>query len=229
MKGLYTVGATHNSSNRITPKDGVIQITELSVPKIKLSEGHIAKIIKAFKLSAKYIRDGEVSKTVKNSVGQYCQNSTVTGRVIVKVKGRAKTVAVDLFGYWPSWKLSEDGKVRLYSKEHSATVLKLMASGSFSNPTAQLLEHVAYNALSVIKSRQNTPREGLIKSQVLEYLEASGIQVVKAWYRGKEYNREYITSKVKTMRVIFDAMRSVKQFEDIEKRRDSTVFTIKGQ
>ncbi len=221
--------ATYNNKNRISPKEGVLEITKLSVPNIKLTPNMIAKVIKAFKLSAKYIREGEVSKTVKNSVGQYCQNSTVTGRVILKVKGRAKTVAVDLFGYWPSWKLSEDGKVRLYSKEHSATVLKLMASGSFSNPTAQLLEHVAYTALSVIKSRQNTPREGLIKSQVLDYLEASGIQVVKAWYRGKEYDRQYITSKVATMRVIFDAMRSVNQFEDIERRRDDSVFSIKGQ
>ncbi len=226
------MGATYNNKDRIIKDPNVVEITELSVPKIKIPDTMKVKIIKAFQLSGEYVRGGEVSKTVKNSTAQYAHNSRVTGRVELKLKGRVKPVTVDLFGYWPSWANLQDDKgktVRHYSKEHGSKVIKLMCSGSFADPTQQLLEHVAYNALSVIKSRQNTPREGLIKAQVLEYLESSGIEVVKAWYRGKEFDRKFLTSKIATMKVIFDAMQSVGQFAEIEKRRDSGVFTIQGQ
>ncbi len=226
------MGATYNNKNRITKDPNVVEITELSVPRIKIPDTMKAKIIKAFQLSGEYVREGEVSKTVKNSTAQYAHNSRVSGRVELKIKGRTKLVTVDLLDYWPSWANIQDSEgktVRKYSKEHGSKVIKLMCSGSFSDPTQQLLEHVAYNALSVIKSRQNTPREGLIKAQVLDYLEASGIEVVRCWYRSKEYQREYMTSKIRTMRVIFDAMQSVGQFAEIEKRRDSGVFTIQGQ
>ena len=220
---------THNSNTRITPKKGIVQITKHSTPNIKLPDTFKVKINNAFVKMCEYIREGEVSKTVENPVAQVLHNSTTTGRVHLKVKGRAKIVEVDIFGYWPSWNMSDNGKVRLYNKSHGASLMSKMANGTFSNPTQEVLEQMSYLALSVIKARQTTPREGLIKATLLDYLESTGIEVVKLWYRGKEYDRDYLTSKIKVMRTIFDAMQSAGQFKPIERKRDNTVFTIQGR
>lgn len=222
--------ATYNNKNRI---DGeTTYITKHDVPSVRLDDKLKAKIVKAFQLSGEYVRRGDISLTVKNPVAQYANNSTVTGRVVVKVPGRKALVTVDLFGYWPSWAnvKGDDGEVvRHYSKNHGAAVVSLMQSGRFSDVTSQVLEHIAYTALSVIKARQNTPREGLIKAEVLGFLEGTGIKVVKASYRGNDYNREYLTSKISTMRTIFEAMRSIGQFEDIERKRGPFIVGIEGQ
>ena len=213
------MGATYNNKAKIVEDDNII--TAHSVPNVRLDSKMIEAIRKAFKLSGKYVREGEVSKTVQNSVAQYANNSRSTGRVVLKVKGRSKPITVDIFDYWPSWSIvtDKDGKEsRFYSKNHGANVINLMQSGKFSNPTSQVLEHIAYTAISVVKSRQNTPREGLIKAQVLEYLESTGIKVVKCWYKGNQFDRDFLTSKIKKMRSIFDAMQSIGEFAPIEKK-----------
>jgi hypothetical protein len=233
-----TMPATYNNKARITRDDKYIVKHE--VPNIRVDSKMVSNIVEAFKLSGDYLRKGEVSQTVKNPVGQYCQNSRVTGRVYIKVKGRKSPVTVDLFSYWPSWshvldsngkpKLDAEGNpIRVYSKEHGSTLVTLMQSGGFRNPTMQGLEHLAYCALGIVKARVHAPREGLIKSEVLTRLESAGLEVVKCWYKGQEYNRQYITDKLTRMRRIFDAVQGSGEYLPIEKRRGNFVIGIEGQ
>ena len=229
--------ATYNNKAKIGDEKF---ITKHEVPTIRLDSKFTDRIVKAFKLAGDYIRKGEVSQTVRNAVGQYCQNSTVTGRVFIKVKGRKSLVKIDLFGYWPSWnhvldskgkpKLDAEGNpIRVYSKEHGSTLVTLMQAGGFKNPTSQALEHLAYCALGVVKARTSSPREGLIKSEVMTTLEGSGLEVIKCWYKGQEYTRQFLTDKISRMRSIFDAVQSTGEFAPIERKRGNFVVGIEGQ
>jgi hypothetical protein len=225
------MGATHNSKASMDGS-GPLAIVEHNVPTIRVDNDLVEAINGGFKLAGTYVRQGEVSQTVENSTAQYASNSRCTGRVVLKIPNRASSVQVDLLSYWPSWHEDKDSKgkaVRIYSKNHGSKIITLMQTGSFANPVMQALEHIAYCTLGVIKARINSPREGLIKANVLEALESSGILVEGGNYRGEEFTREGMLTKVATMRQIFDAMQSVGQFQAIEKRGAAYQVNVLGQ
>ncbi len=223
-------GGTYNNKER---GDGTFfQVVEHDVPSIRIDDELKEGIRKGFQLAGEYVRRGEVSLTVENSTAQYAQNSMCTGRVNLRIPNRKASVRVDILGYWPSWhedKNKAGETVRIYSKNHGSKIITLMETGTFSNLTMQALEHIAYCALGVIKARTNSPREGLIKANVLEALETSGILVEGGSYRGEEFTRESMQSKVATMRQIFDAMQSVGQFQTVERKGKAYQVGPSGQ
>jgi len=219
------MGASRNDKDRMDSK--FTSVVEHDVPTIRMDAELIEGIKKGFMLAGTYVREGEVSLTVENAVAQYASNSNVTGRVHLKIPNRKSEVQVDILAYWPSWhedKNKAGETVRIYSKNHGSKIITLMQTGTFSNLPMQALEHIAYCALGVVKARINSPREGLIKASVLELLESSGILVTGGSYRGEEFTRDSMLSKVTTMRKIFDAMQSVGQFKPVE--RGGKVFAV---
>jgi hypothetical protein len=153
-----------------------------------------------------------------NPVAQYLANSRVTGEVTVK-SPEGRKIAISLRDYWPNWESSDGGKTRTYGKHGQGDLIQRLMAGNVSHPLAELLEELGYCALSILKAREASPREGHIKTLCFAALERSGFKVESAKVGEVTYNRETIESKAAKLQRVVDGGIASGQYVKVRGRK----------